>query len=115
MITIANRSVYKGDGIRIDRGTCVGNPFFMKNEGMRDEVCDKYETWLRKEYEKKGKVYNWLHTRAQEYAAGEDMVLICWCAPKRCHGDFLKHAIEELASNVYGESSGIVAVAKRCK
>ena len=33
--------------IKVDRSSPVGNKFHMKNESMRDEVCDKYKTYFR--------------------------------------------------------------------
>ena len=33
--------------IKVDRTSPLGNPFFMNGEDKRDEVCDKYEAWLR--------------------------------------------------------------------
>ena len=34
---------------------------------------------------------------AEKHNRGEDIVLICWCKPKPCHGDILAKAIEWLA------------------
>ena len=30
----------------IGRGSALGNPFPMKDESTRDDVCDKYAEWL---------------------------------------------------------------------
>lgn len=64
--------------VYIGRGSKWGNPFIIGIDGNRNEVCDKYETYLasRKDLlkcipELKGKV------------------LGCYCAPNRCHGDLL--------------------------
>jgi hypothetical protein len=55
------------------------NPFMIDRDGARDEVVVLYERWLRDE-------------RPDLMAAlpelrGRD--LVCWCAPKPCHGDVL--------------------------
>ena len=33
--------------VRCDRGTALGNPFPMRHESQRNEVCDKYELWFK--------------------------------------------------------------------
>ena len=71
--------------IRIDRGSKYGNPFVMKDDGTRDEVCDHYR----------------LHYLAYKpsilgtitYLKGK--VLICHCFPMRCHGDSLADLANE--------------------
>jgi len=63
----------------IDRNTEWGNPFELPQDGTRDDVCNNYEnhyfpykpSLLAKRSNLKGKV------------------LVCWCYPERCHGDFL--------------------------
>jgi len=63
------------DGVIVDRGTRWGNPFVLKLDGTRDEVCNlfaAYAEW-RVNYQP-----DWL-----EPLRGKD--LYCWCAPKRCH------------------------------
>ena len=61
--------------------TNFGNEFEIGKDGNRDDVCDKFEEYFRsnKELQKnipllKGKA------------------LICFCKPKRCHGDTLARA-----------------------
>ena len=31
---------------RVDRTSPVGNPFYMRDESMRDEVCDRYKNYF---------------------------------------------------------------------
>lgn len=68
--------------VRIDRKGPWGNPFVLPDDGDRDAVCDAFQH------------HYWPHKpRLQEWAeAGEldGKALGCWCAPLRCHGDFLK-------------------------
>jgi hypothetical protein len=83
---------------RIDRTTALGNPFYMADESKRDEVCDKFEEYFRNSVlEAKNlpasnkndslrKAYDYLmHLR--ELSGKGQLVLLCWCKPKRCHGD----------------------------
>lgn len=60
------------------RGGPLGNPFIMGIHGDRDEVCDKYEAWLRDQHHL---------LRMLPQLKGRDGV--CFCAPKRCHLDLV--------------------------
>lgn len=68
-----------GLAVRIDRKSIWGNPFLLPDDGDRDTVCDAYADhyWPRKPS---------LHSRTAELRG---KALGCWCAPQRCHGDFL--------------------------
>lgn len=85
----------------ISRGTPLGNPFVMRNENERDSVCDRYRDWLRKKIaDGDAAVIGELDLIANK-AAGGDVVLGCFCAPKRCHGDSVKEAVlERLAARL---------------
>lgn len=77
--------------IRIDRSSPLGNPFYMADESMRDEVCDKYEAYLQREIRKKGSpVHVYLTHLYRLVRSGKAINLQCWCAPKRCHGDSIR-------------------------
>lgn len=71
--------------VYIGRGSKWGNPFVMKSESMRDEVCDKYKEYLWQQI-KDGKV------SLSDLAALNNKDLVCFCAPKRCHGNVLESA-----------------------
>lgn len=68
-----------GMAVRVDRKSIWGNPFLLPDDGSRDTVCDAYADhyWPRKPS---------LHARTAELRG---KALGCWCAPQRCHGDFL--------------------------
>lgn len=64
--------------VYIGRPTKWGNPFVIGRNGTREQVIEKYRTWLQHQPnliaalpELKGKV------------------LGCWCHPAACHGDVL--------------------------
>lgn len=63
------------------------NPFKMHNENQRDEVCDKYRQHLWNQI-LRGEV------TVADLLALEGKDLVCWCAPKRCHGHTILEAIE---------------------
>ena len=79
----------------IGRGSPLGNPFRMKNESERDLVCDQYDAWFkRKVAENDAHVMNELR-RLFKIAQKGDLVLGCYCSPKRCHGETIKRFLEQ--------------------
>ena len=65
--------------VYIGRPTKWGNPFVIGRDGNRAQVKEKYRAWLIVQPE--------LVAAAKLDLANKD--LICWCAPKACHGDVL--------------------------
>ncbi len=72
------REVKESNDVYIGRGSKWGNPYIIGKDGNRDEVIDKYRLYLDRSP----------HLLC---AIGElkDRSLVCYCAPKRCHGDIL--------------------------
>ena len=107
---VYNRSTHKGTLIYVGRATSfnkapnsinlsiLGNPFFMKDESQREEVCQKYKQWLRTEYDKKGSVHTAV-TIILERSKKEDLTLLCFCHPRSCHAHVLHEFIWELLAN----------------
>jgi hypothetical protein len=56
------------------------NPFHVGKDGDRDQVCDAYADYLANKPE--------LLSQIGEL---KGKALGCWCAPQRCHGDYLAH------------------------
>lgn len=82
--------VYRGKSI-------LCNPYHMKSEADRNVVCDLYATdmkiWLSDKPAGRQDIkdeMNRLYTLAKKV----DLYLICWCTPKRCHGDCIKQLLE---------------------
>ena len=67
------------DAIYIGRPSKWGNPFIIGKDGNRTDVIKKYLDWLLSQPE--------LLEQAREELCGKD--LVCFCAPKPCHGDIL--------------------------
>lgn len=67
------------DAVYIGRGSYWGNPFMIGSDGSRDEVIEKYIEWFAKDPDRL--------KRARIELKGKN--LVCYCAPNRCHGDFL--------------------------
>ena len=94
MIRIVNKKNFKGEGVYIGRPSPLGNPFVLGRDGNRDEVIRKYSDYITREIENNDKVRKELN-RILELSRKGDVNLICWCAPKKCHGDVIKFIIEE--------------------
>lgn len=98
MIEICNlrhvKPEYEYD-VRVDRSNKIlGNKFVMKNESERELVCKQYEIWL---YERVGlqdvDIINELQRLGAIYKKYGRLRLFCWCAPKKCHAETIKHLI----------------------
>ena len=102
MLTVANK--YHGaKGINIMRGSVFGNPYRLQDGYSREESIRLYRKWLREQYRKKTRVYGALLKLSERVASGEDVVLVCCCKPKDCHGDILKEAIEKIVEHRYNK------------
>jgi hypothetical protein len=73
------RSGIPEGAVYIGRGSPWGNPFVIGADGTRDEVCDKYAESVLFNPDKVARIKRELR--------GKD--LVCFCKPKRCHGDLL--------------------------
>ena len=64
--------------IYIGRPSKWGNPFVIGKDGSREDVVEKYRSWIMKQEH--------LLTELSEL---EGRRLGCWCSPQACHGDVL--------------------------
>lgn len=86
-------SVYIGRAMPRRPGSVLGNPFKLQRGESREACLLKYRRWLR---DLPSDSPQWQEiARLVEIARHEDLVLMCWCAPEKCHGDHLKEVIEE--------------------
>ncbi len=85
------------NGFYIGRGSEWGNPYTHLTKGLtkasvqvatRDEACDAYEIYIRDRLAKEPGLM-------ERLLLMKDSVLICYCAPQRCHGDTLIKIINE--------------------
>lgn len=83
-------STVPAGSVYIGRGSAFGNPFVIGRDGNRNAVCDKYKDMVASNAVLREKIKSELR--------GKD--LVCFCAPKRCHGDLLL----ELANSVEEEN-----------
>ncbi len=73
-----NSEDYPRDAVYIGRPSIWGNPFVIGREGDRDEVISEYRRYVLLSTHLMREIGN---------LAGKD--LVCFCAPRPCHGDVL--------------------------
>lgn len=78
----------------------LANPNPLESESERDSNLTKYKLWLW------GKMQTFCFSaeydeliRIGRLSNEGAVTLWCWCAPKKCHGDIIKAAIEWMAGN----------------
>lgn len=86
-ISPTKRSFYIG------RGSPLGNPYVIGPLHTRDEAIDRYKIYLEERCAAKDpKILaelNNIYTHALE----EPIALVCFCAPKRCHGEIIRQVL----------------------
>jgi hypothetical protein len=81
--------------VNVGRPSSLGNPFKIGTHGNRDEVIDKYRRWLADRLIERDNIRVCDEfERLVNIARHGDLVLGCWCSPKRCHAEVIKSAIE---------------------
>jgi len=79
----------------IARPSALGNPFILGVSGTRDEVCDRYDEYLdTKVKQEDPKILAALDKIVDLIEEGKDVHLVCFCKPKRCHGDSVVHQVK---------------------
>lgn len=104
MITVVNvrsappAAIYIGRPMPGRAGSPLGNPFKPANPNNEDSrrLClAQYKRWLWEQMQGDTPAAAEL-ARLAKLAQEQDVALACWCAPKSCHGDIIKAAIEFL-------------------
>ncbi|MGE3537294.1 MAG: DUF4326 domain-containing protein [Candidatus Tectimicrobiota bacterium] len=91
MITIVNKH-QDSHGIYVGRPTVLGNPYTLKLYSRPDAIA-RYRLWLRQQWQRQGEVHAALLELARLYTAREQLTLLCWCAPQRCHAEVIREAV----------------------
>jgi hypothetical protein len=73
--------------VKISRPSLLQNDVRLVYEHERDKCISEHETRLDEQYETNWAIRKELNSLADRVEVGEDIALMCWCAPKRCHGD----------------------------
>ena len=100
IINKAHRSIHKGPRVYCGRGSPLGNPFVLGKDGNRDQVCDKYAAWFKEQlqvssYGGNDAFADLLHLITRNARSG-DVMLECFCAPRRCHCETIKAYVENV-------------------
>ena len=82
--------VMESNEFRVDRKSIVGNPYYMANESMRDEVCDKYETYFYEQINTNTEFRKYIDEIVTALRQYNKVYLYCWCYPKRCHAETIR-------------------------
>ena len=76
------------DAVYIGRGSKWGNPFVINTNQNRNDVCEKHKAYIDKKIRNK-------EITAEEMVVLYRKDLVCYCAPRRCHGDHLMKLAEQ--------------------
>jgi hypothetical protein len=92
LITIGNKS--RGDeGIYVGRPSPLGNPFEIGTHGTRSEVIQKYEEYFVNRLET-DESFKSEFLKLVDRAEKENICLVCWCCPQRCHAEIIRKYID---------------------
>lgn len=105
MITVGRcgkeaKGVYIGNAFRkygydLDASP-LGNPYRLKNSkdtAERQQVIANYRQWLLKQLESDSPQSKEIKRLKALHDDGQDLTLLCWCAPDPCHGDVIKEIL----------------------
>lgn len=102
-VHIVNKYKYTGPGVFIGRGSVFGNPYPITRKFTRDMACRQYEPYFDEHMQNtESGIYQKMMDLVAQLQAGQDVTLVCFCKPKRCHGDTIKRWLEELAEEPSG-------------
>jgi hypothetical protein len=105
MITVVNKRTHTGNtknDFYIGRGSILGNPYthiktkYTKADYVldtRDQAMDAYEEYLTKKIKERDSLICEELNKIWQAAKMGDVNLICYCVPKKCHGNFIKNVI----------------------
>lgn len=86
--------------VYVGRPSVLGNPFTLYSESERDHVVAQYRQWLDAQRRANSAAWQEVERLAQQVASGKSLALQCYCAPRKCHADVIKSAIEYINGGV---------------
>jgi len=85
----------------------LANKFKIGRDGNREQVIAKYKIWLWKQYQKEdSKARAELDRLCALIKQGVDIMLMCWCVPKACHGTIIRDCIVWMLKQGYYSRTG---------
>jgi hypothetical protein len=91
VITIVQQAPWQ-QRFYVGRPTVLGNPYTLK-EYTRTDAIARYRIWLRQQWQQHGEVHAALLELARAYQERDELTLLCWCAPQRCHAEVIREAV----------------------
>ena len=91
-IRIVNKHQSARAGVYVGRPTLFGNPYRVQSE-TREQAVQQYRAWLRRQWQRGGAVKEALRALARAYIERDELTLLCWCAPRRCHAEVIREAV----------------------
>jgi hypothetical protein len=73
----------------------------------REEAIEKYEPWFHRERLNNPEAHQLLHFMIGKAFVGEDINLVCYCAPKDCHCRHIKEYVEEMQRHYQQSYDGV--------
>ena len=92
-IQVVNKH-HKAQGTYIGRGSPLGNPFKV-GPLSRHQAIVMYEDWLKKRIQEQDTAVCRALNAIGHAAMDGPVKLLCFCAPKPCHGDVIKRVVLE--------------------
>jgi len=74
------------------KASIFSNPFKIGKDGTREEVCQKYKSFILQKITKD-------ETLKNELLQLKGKNLGCWCFPEMCHGNIICELIDEFETN----------------
>jgi len=84
--------------VNIDRPNVLGNPYIPSSSMTRQQCIDRFQDDLDADFAARGLMFAECARIAGLVRQGKDVILMCWCVPKPCHGHTIKAAIERLVN-----------------
>ena len=107
-------TVYVGRQIPGHAGSPLGNPYRIKNESERPDALAKYKRWLDAQMQDDTPARQEIYKIAT-MAKKAPVMLLCFCKPALCHGDYVKEVIDKLmAEKSWGTAADSYAMKIYC-
>jgi len=105
-IKIHNKRDFEGkipdDYDYVGRPSPLGNPFTAKQEGSKEIAIDKYRKWLNLQWKTRNKaVRKELLRLAWKLKVTNNLNLVCWCAPDKCHAEVIAKAVTTVFNRTF--------------
>ena len=95
-IYVGNKHWSKAIGIEVyvGRPSVLGNPYKVGVHGNGDTVCDQYFSYFHEQVRIPISPIRVEIIRLYHLAKTNDITLMCWCKPNRCHCDTIKEFLD---------------------